>query len=173
MTVVSEPLAPGVGTDLALLHREHYRSLVRLAALLVGDVGTAEEVVQDAFVTVMSRDGLVHDPVRLPAYLRRAVLNGARSSLRRRGVRRRLRPLRPATLEPSAEAGAMAGATRLAVLAALRALPGRQRDVLVLRYYLDLPEHEIAATLGIGAGTVKTHARRGLAALAGTLEARE
>ncbi|MGQ0521445.1 MAG: sigma-70 family RNA polymerase sigma factor [Actinomycetota bacterium] len=169
--VVSEPLAAGVGTDLAQLHREHYRELVRLAALLVDDVGTAEEVVQDAFVTVLGRDGLVHDPGRLPAYLRSAVLNGARSSLRRRSVRRRLRPLRPAAVEPSAEAGAMAGATRRAVLAALRALPDRQRDVLVLRYYLDLPEHEIAATLGIGAGTVKTHARRGLAALAGTLEA--
>lgn len=172
MMVVREHAAPGVGTDLARLHREHYRALVRLAALLVDDVGTAEEVVQDAFVAVLGGEGGPLDPDKLPAYLRRAVLNGARSALRRRGVRNRLRPLRPARTEASAEEAALAGDTRQAVLAALRALPARQHDVLVLRYYAGLPEHEIAATLRIGAGTVKTHAKRGLAALTATLEAR-
>lgn len=172
MVVVSEPLAPSVGADLSSLHRAHYRSLVRLAVLLVDDVGTGEELVQEAFVTVLSKGHAVRDSDKLPAYLRSAVLNGARSHLRKRSVRNRLRPLRPVVNEPSAEAGAVADDERRAVLSALRSLPERQRDVLALRYYLGLPESEIAATLGITAGTVKTHARRGLAALAATLEDR-
>ena len=78
------PAAP----DLADLHREHYRSLVRLASILVDDVGTCEEIVQEAFVNVLRRRATV-EPDRFPAYLRSAVLNGARSSLRRRVVRQR------------------------------------------------------------------------------------
>ena len=170
MVVVSEPLAPNVETDLSRLHREHYRALVRLAVLLVDDVGTGEELVQEAFVTVLSKGHALRDRDKLPAYLRSAVLNGARSHLRTRSVRNRRWPLRPVVNEPSAEAGAVAGDERRAVLWALRSLPERQRDVLVLRYYLGLPESEIAATLGIAAGTVKTHAQRGLAALADRLE---
>jgi RNA polymerase sigma factor (sigma-70 family) len=191
--------------DLESAYREHYASLVRLASLLVDDVGTCEELVQEAFVKVWQRGGAVRDPERLPAYLRSAVLNGARSHLRKVVVRRRhLRSVPPpgasgrrmsrsgSSSSPSAgpppagsggsdgpgtdtsegpEAGAVAADETRLVLAALRTLPDRQREVLALRYYLDLSEAEIAATLGISPGSVKTHAHRGLAALTGRLEA--
>lgn len=150
---------------------EHYRSLVRLASLLLDDVATCEEVVQDAFVHVWRRPPALRDETRLAAYLRSAVLNGARSQLRRRGVRRRhLRSVGPPPTAPAAEATALAGDADDSVLRALRALPDRQREVLALRYYLDLSEAEIAATLGVSAGSVKTHAHRGLRALAEALE---
>ncbi len=104
---------------------------------------------------------------RLPAYLRSAVLNGARSQLRRRSVARRHPQPEPGSA-PAADADL--GGDEAQVLAALRALPERQREVLALRYYLDLSEEEIAATLSISPGSVKTHAHRGLATLAERLE---
>lgn len=161
--------APFAVADLADTYREHYRSLVRLASLLLDDVGACEEVVQDAFVRVWQRGPALRTPDRLPSYLRSAVLNGARSRLRHRLVRRRhlSAVLEPA---PAAETAALAGDPDQAVLRALRSLPVRQREVLALRYYLDLSEAEIAATLGISAGSVKTHAHRGLATLAEQLE---
>ena len=163
-------VTPEVGR-LAELHREQYRSLVKLASILIDDRATCEEIVQDAFVAVFRSGARVREPARLPAYLRSAVLNGARSHLRRRQARSRLKLVGPDDVV-SAEATAVARDEQRAVLEALRSLPDRQRDVLVLRYYLDLSETEIAATLGIGAGTVKTHARRALAALSEKLEDR-
>jgi RNA polymerase sigma-70 factor (sigma-E family) len=166
----SRTVAPRPGAAaLEAAYREHYRSLVRLASLLIDDVGTCEEVVQDAFVQVWRRGPELRSADRLPAYLRSAVLNGARSVLRKRLVRRRHLTSVP---EPAAaaETDAMAGDPDHSVLRALRALPVRQREVLALRYYLDLSETEIAETLGIGAGSVKTHAHRGLTALAASLE---
>jgi len=154
--------------DLESAYRDHYRSLVRLASLLVDDVGTCEELVQEAFVRVWRQGPALRGDDRLPAYLRSAVLNGARSHLRRSVVARRHPPPRP---EPSEGPGArgLPGDTDR-VLRALRSLPRRQREVLTLRYYLDLTEAEIAATLRISAGSVKTHAHRGLATLADRLE---
>ena len=158
--------------DLETAYRAHYRSLVRLASLLVDDVGTCEEIVQEAFVQVWRRGPALREPDRLPAYLRSAVLNGARSAMRHRLVRRRHLQLAPHPAPaPAAEATAMAGDPDGQVLAELRALPRRQREVLALRYYLDLSEADIARTLGISAGSVKTHASRGLTALAHRLEA--
>ena len=167
MMIAVEPVAP---PSIEELYREHYRSLVRLASLLVDDVATCEEIVQDAFVALHRRglDGI--EAVRLPAYLRSAVLNGARSQLRRRQVRRRLAPAPDPTSAPAPDAAPLLGPDRQAVLDAVRALPDRQRDVVVLRYWMDLGEAEIAATLEIAPGTVKTHARRGLDALAAHLE---
>ena len=163
----------GTTATLAHMHREHYRSLVKLASLLIDDRATCEEVVQDAFVAVFRSSTRLRDESRLPAYLRSAVLNGARSQLRKRQVRTRLRSVdAPVADIASAETGALIADDKRAVLAALRSLPDRQRDVLVLRFYLDLSESEIATTLGIGAGTVKTHTRRGLDALARELESR-
>jgi RNA polymerase sigma-70 factor (sigma-E family) len=156
------------GADLESAYREHYRSLVRLASLLVDDVGTCEELVQDAFVQVWRRGPRLVAGDRLPAYLRSAVLNGARSHLRRRLVARRHATAPPGPARDPGERP-LAGDDHL-VLEALRALPDRQRDVLALRYYLDLSEAEIALTLGISAGSVKTHAHRGLATLADRLE---
>lgn len=154
--------------DLERAHREHYRSLVRLASLLLDDVGACEEVVQEAFVQIWRRGPALRDPDRLPAYLRSAVLNGARSVMRRRQLRERQPHVAPDPA-PGAEVTALAGDPDREVLSALRALPQRQREVLALRYYLDLSEAEIARTLGISTGSVKTHASRGLATLADRL----
>lgn len=152
------------------LYRDHYRSLVQLASLLLDDLGSCEEVVQDAFVTIHRR-GLDHvEDGRTQAYLRSAVLNGARSQLRKRQVRQRLRPVPDAPSSPTPERSMLAGEDRRVVLNALRSLPARQRDVLLLRYWADLSEAEIALTLDISPGTVKTHAKRGLAALATRME---
>lgn len=161
---------PGPTPALEDLYREHYRSLVRLASLLVDDVPTCEEVVQDAFVALHRRgvDGI--EPARAPAYLRSAVLNGARSHLRKRQVRRRLAPVPEPDASAGSDAAPLLGPDRRVVLDAVRSLPDRQREVLVLRYWLDLGEAEIAEVLGIAPGTVKTHARRGLDALAAHLE---
>ena len=163
----------GRSVDLAGLHRAHYRDLVKLASLLVSDVGRCEELVQEAFVQLAARPGSLRDEAKAPAYLRSAVLNGARSVRRRRDPVDRLRVVGatgPSPERPDDAAGRHDD--EAAVLEALRSLPHRQQEVLVLRYWLDLPEAEIAATLGIGAGTVKTHAARGLAALATRLEDR-
>ena len=168
MMAVMAPVDGDPARDLAGAYREHYRSLVRLAALLVDDVGRCEEIVQDAFVKVWRRPPSVAGDDRLPAYLRSAVLNGARSHLRHRSVERR--HLRAVAVPAAVSEGRASTPDDARVLAALRALPVRQREVLALRYYLDLSEAEIAATLGISAGAVKTHAHRGLGALAERLE---
>jgi RNA polymerase sigma-70 factor (sigma-E family) len=152
---------------LAALHRDHYRSLVRLAALVLGDVGLSEQVVQDAFVKLQLRWGGLRQLDRAPAYLRSCVLNGARSQLRRHKVRDRHEARR--TVAPPAdtpEASTLAAADHERIVAALRRLPDRQREALALRYLLDLPEAEIAAAMGVSAGSVKTHLHRGLASLA-------
>jgi len=152
------------------LYREHYSSLVRLAALLLHDVGAAEDVTQDAFAKVHVAWGRIREPEKALAYVRSAVLNGARSRMRHLHVVDRHRP-EPGRDTQSAEAGALMGEEHREVIAALRALPLRQRECLALRYYLGLSEAEIAETLGISAGSVKTHTHRGLAALEKTLEA--
>jgi RNA polymerase sigma-70 factor (sigma-E family) len=153
--------------DLDRLYREHYRSLVRLASILVDDVATCEELVQDAFVAVLRRAGGWAAADKAPAYLRSAVLNQARSHLRKQQVRRRwLRSVDPPADQGGADGAVLLDAESTEMLTALRSLPERQREVLALRYYLDLSEAEIAATLGISTGSVKTHAHRGLAALA-------
>ena len=153
------------------LYQDHYRSLVRLAALLVDDRESAEDVVQDAFVKAYRSWERMRDPAAAPAYLRSIVLNTARSGLRRRLVAARNRPS-PAPDAAPADEPALLSEDRREVLEALRSLPRRQRECLTLRYYLDCSEAEIAETLGISKGSVKWHACRGLAALAGRLEAR-
>lgn len=166
---VSKPAVRAV-PDLESVYRDEYRSLVRLASLLIDDVGTCEEIVQDAFVHIWERGPGLREPDRLPAYLRSAVLNGARSQVRRRIVRRRHLAV-VADAAPAAEITALADEPTREVIEALRSLPQRQREVLALRYYLDLSEAEIATTLRISTGSVKTHAHRGLATLAERLEA--
>jgi RNA polymerase sigma-70 factor (sigma-E family) len=157
-----------VGIDpLAALHRDHYVSLVRLATLVVGDAGLAEQVTQDAFVKLQLRWGGLRRLDRAPAYLRSAVLNAARSQLRRRKVSDRYdarRTVAPVVATP--EGAALGRAEHERVVAALRRLPERQREAIALRYYLDLPEAEIADAMGVSPGSVKTHVHRGLAALA-------
>ncbi|MBV9831160.1 MAG: SigE family RNA polymerase sigma factor [Marmoricola sp.] len=151
--------------DVALerLYDEHYVRLVRLGVLLLGDQGRAEEVVQDCFVALHQRWSRLAG-ANLPAYLRQSVVNGCRSARRHQRVVDQHLHEAPGTA-PGADEPVLADARREAVLAALADLPRRQREVLVLRYYLDLSEREIAETLGIGPGSVKTHASRGSAAL--------
>jgi RNA polymerase sigma-70 factor (sigma-E family) len=151
------------------LYAAHYRSLVRLGALLLRDVDAAEEVVQDAFVAMHGAWRRLRDPDKALAYLRQAVVNRSRSALRHRQVAERHRP-RPMPDEPSAEYGAMAALEHQAVMDALRRLPARQREALVLRYYLDLSEAEIAATMQVSRGAVKSHTSRGMSALRELLE---
>jgi RNA polymerase sigma-70 factor (sigma-E family) len=151
------------------LYAAHYRSLVRLGALLLRDVDAAEEVVQDAFVSMHGAWRRLRDPDKALAYLRQAVVNRSRSALRHRKVAERHRP-RPMPDEPSAEYGALAALEHQAVLDALRRLPARQREALVLRYYLDLSEAEIAATMQVSRGAVKSHTSRGMSALRELLE---
>jgi RNA polymerase sigma-70 factor (sigma-E family) len=168
MTIVSDRAA-GHAEGLQDIYREHRAGLVRLAALLVHDTSAAEEVVQDAFVRAyLAWDG-VRDPDKALAYVRSAVLNGARSRLRHLKVVDRA-PAAARRSGESAEAQVMATDEQRRMVAALRTLPDRQRECLALRYYLDLSEAQIAATLGISAGSVKTHTARGLAALASRLE---
>lgn len=151
------------------LYRTHYRSLVRLAALLLDDIGTSEEVVQDAYVKMHGAWGRIKDPEKALPYLRTTVVNLSRSRMRHRQVAEKHAP-RPMPDEPSAEYGAITLAERDAVIAALRGLPDRQREALVLRFYGDLSELEIATTMGVSQGAVKSHLHRGKAALARALE---
>jgi RNA polymerase sigma-70 factor (sigma-E family) len=154
---------------LVALYTAHYRSLVRMAALLLHDVPAAEDVVQDSFVAMHGSWRRLRDTDKALAYLRQAVINRARSRLRHLKVVERKAPA-PMPDAASAEHGALQALERQHVMAALRGLPHRQREVLVLRYYSDLSEAQIAETLGISPGAVKSHASRGVAALRQTLE---
>ena len=146
-----------------------YKSLVRLAVLLVHDVPTAEEVVQDAFEAMHTARRRLRDSEKALSYLRQSVVNRSRSVLRHRTVVDKNAP-KPAPDEPSAEHAAMALIERTAVVAALRALPDRQREAIVLRYYADFSEADIATTMGISRGAVKSHTALGMAALRSILE---
>lgn len=150
----------------------HYARLLRFATLLLGDPGRAEDVVHDVFVSAHRRWDSLAQVDDLGAYLRRAVLNGARSAGRHLSVVARHRHEAPGPL-PGADAEVLAAERRRVVLDALGRLPRRQREVLALRYYLDLDEAAIAETLGISRGSVKTHASRGAAALRTSLAHQE
>jgi RNA polymerase sigma-70 factor (sigma-E family) len=159
------------------LYRTHAITLIRTARLLLRDSESAEDVVQDAFLGLYQALPRLSDHDRILPYLRTAVLNRARSALRtrRRAALRQMRRQAQADercepSERSAESAAMAGEDRRAVMAAVGRLPRRAREVLILRYYLDLPDAAIAATLGISRGTVSSTASRALAALARDLQ---
>jgi RNA polymerase sigma-70 factor (sigma-E family) len=162
---------PGRSADRAVteLYALHHRGLVRLAALLVRDVPTAEDVVQDSFVAMHDGWQRLRDAESALAYLRQAVVNRSRSVLRHRTVIDKNLQKAPPDM-PSAEHGAMALLERDAVVAALRHLPDRQREAIVLRYYADLSEADIAAAMGISRGAVKSHTARGMSALRAALE---
>ena len=161
-----EHLAPtGADADAAVeqLYAAHWRQLVRLSVLLVHDQAAAEDVVQDAFVAMHGRSRL-RDPDKALAYLRQAVVNRSRSALRHRVVVERHARTSSAG-DVTVDGPTVGGARRDAVREALRRLSERQREVLVLRYYLDWSEAQIADALGISRGAVKAHAHRGSSAL--------
>jgi RNA polymerase sigma-70 factor (sigma-E family) len=141
------------GHAMAALYRLHYPALVRLAALLVPDPATAEDIVQDAFAAVHGRRHMLPDSDAALAYLRWSVVRQSRSALHRF---RSVPPPWPAegTGEPGSE-----------VVSALRALSDRQREVVVLRYFADLPEAEIASATGMSVAAVRKHAARAMSSL--------
>jgi RNA polymerase sigma-70 factor (sigma-E family) len=150
------------------MYSTHYRSLVRLAALLVRDVATAEEVVQDSFIAMHGAWRRLRDNDKALSYLRQSVVNRSRSVMRHRVVDKNAP--KPAPDMPSAEQGALTLLERTAVVSALRSLPPRQREALVLRYYGDLSEAQIATAMGISRGAVKSHTARAIASLRAVLE---
>ncbi|MGO8956598.1 MAG: SigE family RNA polymerase sigma factor [Streptosporangiaceae bacterium] len=156
---------PDPDRALTALFNERYSSLVRLAALLVGDIASAEQIVQDSFVA------LYHawrrpDSDKALFYLRQAVLARSRSTIRHRTLARR----NTAKCDPNADRHAMTSREYQAITSALRMLPVRQREVIVLRYYADLSEAQIAAVMGISRGAVKSHTARATASLRVVLE---
>lgn len=138
-------VSAGAEDGVASLFRTHRLAMVRLALLLVDDRETAEDVAQEAFTALHRRWGALSSEDAAVAYLRTSVVNGSRSVLRRRRTARRH----------------------------VRALPARQREVIVLRYWSELTEAQIAMTLGISVGAVKSSASRGRDAIAAQLEGRQ
>lgn len=158
----TEALARDVFTD---VYVAHYPSLLRLAALLVDGTAACEDVVQEAYVRVFARRRQLRDETRALAYLRQAVVNLSRSSLRRT-VMARAKQQAPSPALSGPDEQALARIERDAVVQALRRLPRRQREVLALRYYAELPEAAVADALGLSVGSVKSYASRGLDRLA-------
>jgi RNA polymerase sigma-70 factor (sigma-E family) len=151
------------------IYTAHYNQLVRLAVMLLHDVQTAEEVVQDAFESMHLAWRRLRDSEKALSYLRQAIVNKSRSVLRHRKVVEMHAP-KPAPDEQSAEHAALILIERSAVTSALRMLPVRQREAIVLRYYGDFSEADIARAMGISRGAVKSHTARAMAALKSILE---
>jgi RNA polymerase sigma factor (sigma-70 family) len=160
----ASPLRPA-DDDVAVLFRSHYLEMVRLAGLLGAD--DPEDIAQEAFARLMRKGALDADPV---PYLRAIVCNLTRNRHRHLRVVREKTPR--AVSEPSSEQAAIVREDHAEVIAALAALPARRREAIVLRFWLDLSEREIATTMGVSPGTVKSQLSRGLAALARALEAK-
>ena len=145
---IPRPRADGVaGQAVTILYRLHYRSLVRLAALLVSDLATVEDIVQDSFAAVHGMWQALPDTDAALSYLRRSVVRRSRS----------------------APCPQLTGIPGSAVVSALRALPVRQREVLVLQYFADLPEAEIASATGMSTAAVRSHAARAMSSLRAAL----
>jgi DNA-directed RNA polymerase specialized sigma24 family protein len=155
----AKPPAARAGQDadsaVTALYEMHYRSLVRLAALLVPAIATAEEIVQDSFVAMHAVWPSLPDSDSALAYLYRSVVNRADSALREH-----------------ADAADLPGSGTANLVSALRALPARQQEVLVLRYFADLPEAQVAKIMDVSPGTVKTLAARAMTALQAKLGTR-
>src|SRR5690242_1610383 len=153
---------PAPAEAVTALYQAHALGLIRLAVVMLGDRAAAEDVVQEAFCGLYRRWHSLSDPGKALSYVRSSVINGCRTALRRRK-----RPARLAGDPPgeSAEASALIGEEHRQVLTAIRRLPARQREVLVIRFYLDLDEGQIAASMRISRGTVKSTTSRALAAL--------
>lgn len=149
------------------VYEAHALGLIRLAHVMLGDRAAAEDVVQEAFCGLYRRWDRLAGPDKALAYVRSSVLNGCRSALRRK-PRNDIGGMSPLSVT-SAESAALAGEERRQVMRSLRRLPDRQREVLVLRFYLELPEAEIARQMGIRPSTVRSTTSRALAALARAL----
>jgi RNA polymerase sigma-70 factor (sigma-E family) len=156
--------------SLAALYVVHYRSLVRLAALLLDQTAACEDVVQEAYVRLAASRRLerMQDPEAALTYLRVTVLNLARSTLRRRMVSTKYAPL--VHRADRVDDDAIGAVERTDVVVALRALPRRMREAVALRYYADLTEAQTADVMGVSVGAVKSYTSRGLERLAADLK---
>jgi RNA polymerase sigma-70 factor (sigma-E family) len=162
------------------LYQAHAVGMIRLALIMVGDRGVAEDVVQEAFFGLYRRWGRLADSDRALTYVRSSVLNGCRNVLRQRSRNERQERAaagggpagfsRPGSAVESAEATALIGEEHRQVLDAIRALPSRQREALVLRFYLDMSEGEAARAMGVSKGTVKSATSRAVAAVGRLLQ---
>jgi RNA polymerase sigma factor (sigma-70 family) len=147
----------------AALYRAHYRSLVRLATLLVADIAAAEQLVQDSFVAMHGRRRWLRDSDQALSYLRQAVVTRSRGWRPDRVAADRDAPA-------SARPGALAQPERSAVVAALRTLPRHQREAAVLRYYGNLSEAQAAGAMGVSQRAARSHAARAMTALRAALD---
>lgn len=145
------------------LYAGHALGLIRLAHIMLGNRQAAEDVVQESFIGLYRRWSHLDDQAKALAYVRSSVLNGCRSQLRRQPAVELGGTDGPPAV--SAESAVLTAEERREVIRALRRLPARQREVLALRFYLDLPDDQIAATMTISRSTVRSAAHRGLAAL--------
>ncbi|MFD4864532.1 SigE family RNA polymerase sigma factor [Streptomyces sp. NPDC058412] len=168
--VTVEVVAGTTVDHLTATYQAHYRSLLGLAALLLDDTASCEDVVQEAFIRVHSARNRVRDREKTLAYLRQTVVNLSRSALRRRILGLKLLS-KPMPDMASAEEGAYDQLERDDLIKAMRGLQRRQREVLVLRYFADMTEAQVAETLGISLGSVKAYGSRGIAALRVAMEA--
>ena len=157
-----------MAVDLDRLFRAHATPLLRLAVVLTGDRALAEELVQDAFVRLARAAAGPAAGAEL-AYLRRTVINLSHGHHRHLAVVRKHEPSPPGDAA-AADADLVGRDEQHRIVAAVRALPDRQRDCIALRFYAELSDTEIADALGISAGSVKTHLHRARAALAQQLE---
>jgi RNA polymerase sigma-70 factor (sigma-E family) len=158
----ADPVAGTAERQVTALYQAHALALARMALVMLGDHAAAEDVVQDAFLGLYRRWDSLDDTTAALGYLRTSVLNGCRTAIKRRS-----RPAimaRAAPLE-SAEEAVLVGEEHRAVLAAIRRLPARQREALVLRYYLDMNEEQTARTMRVSRGAVKSATSRAVAAV--------
>jgi len=162
---LAPPGGDGEAMEISALFRDRYPEMVRLANLLGAD--DPEDIAQEAFARLIRKHASLRDPAAALAYVRASVCNLTRNRHRHlRVVRLRTPAARP---EDSSEQAVILREDHREVLAALAGLPPRRREAIVLRYWLDLSEREIAAAMGVSPGTVKSNVSRGLATLAATL----
>ncbi len=174
LTAAAAPPASAARADavdelVAELFRTHRLALVRVAVLLVGDTPTAEDVVQEAFIGLFRSARRLTSADKALAYVRASVVNGCRSvhRARSRALLRRIQHVPPVW---SAEAAVLAREESITTLQAFSRLSGRSREVLALRYYLDLTDAEIAEALGVSKSTVSSTASRALSTLAAEIK---
>ena len=162
-----EPPDDDAAAAVSALYDAHAVTMIRIALVMLSDRAAAEDVVQDAFFGLYRHWGKLSDRANAVTYVRSAVLNGCRDALKRQA--RRDRRDRASALSwqavGSAETLALIGEDNRLILAAVRRLPGRQRETLLCRFYLEMSEEETARAMGVSRGTVKSATSRAIAAL--------
>jgi RNA polymerase sigma-70 factor (sigma-E family) len=170
VNITQRAMAADPAQSVTDLFRDHHLELVRLALVMVQDLATAEDVVQDAFERLHRGWPSLREPENSLSYVRSSVMNGCRTVHRRAAVARKHAPRLAEPMEADGPDGAAVAADRGEMVAALRRLPRRQREVLVLRFYLDLDTGEIASTMRISPAAVRSNTARGLVKLARALQ---